>query len=89
MRAGHIEGAGNVHYDTLVTPKGKLLPVAELHAKFDAAGVMHGDRVVTYCFIGQQASALYWFSRYLGYDTRLYDGSMDEWSQHPERPIAK
>ena len=63
------------------------LPVAELQAKFDAAGVKPGDRVVTYCFIGQQASALYWFSRYLGYDTRLYDGSMDEWSKHPELPI--
>jgi len=85
-RAGHIEGAGNVHYDSLMTEKGKLLPVADLQAKFTAAGVKPGDRVVTYCFIGQQASALYWFSRYLGYDTRLYDGSMDEWSKH-ELPV--
>jgi thiosulfate/3-mercaptopyruvate sulfurtransferase len=89
IRAGHIEGAGNVHYDSLLTPKGKLLPVADLQAKFTAAGVKPGDRVVTYCFIGQQASALYWFSRYLGYDTRLYDGSMDEWSKHDELPIVK
>jgi thiosulfate/3-mercaptopyruvate sulfurtransferase len=89
VRAGHIEGAGNVHYDSLLTPKGKLLPVADLQAKFTAAGVKPGDRVVTYCFIGQQASALYWFSRYLGYDTRLYDGSMDEWSKHDELPIVK
>lgn len=88
-RAGHIEGAGNVHYDTLMTEKGKLLPVAELRAKFEAAGVKPGDRVVTYCFIGQQASALYWVSRYLGYDTRLYDGSMDEWSKHEELPVVK
>jgi thiosulfate/3-mercaptopyruvate sulfurtransferase len=43
---------------------------------------------VTYCFIGQQASALYLVSRYLGYDTRLYDGSWEEWSKHPELPIA-
>jgi thiosulfate/3-mercaptopyruvate sulfurtransferase len=89
IRAGHIEGAGNVHYDSLLTPKGKLLPVADLQAKFTAAGVKPGDRVVTYCFIGQQASALYWFSRYLGYDTRLYDGSMDEWSKHEDLPIVK
>uniref|UniRef100_Q01UU3 Thiosulfate sulfurtransferase n=1 Tax=Solibacter usitatus (strain Ellin6076) TaxID=234267 RepID=Q01UU3_SOLUE len=89
IRAGHIEGAGNVHYDSLLTPKGKLLPAADLQAKFTAAGVKPGDRVVTYCFIGQQASALYWFSRYLGYDTRLYDGSMDEWSKHDELPIVK
>jgi thiosulfate/3-mercaptopyruvate sulfurtransferase len=89
VRAGHIEGAGNVHYDSLLTEKGRLLPVAELQAKFAAAGVKPGDRVVTYCFIGQQASALYWISRYLGYDTRLYDGSMDEWSKYDELPISK
>jgi thiosulfate/3-mercaptopyruvate sulfurtransferase len=89
VRAGHIEGAANVHYDTLLTEKGKVLPVADLKAKFEAAGVKPGDRVVTYCFIGQQASALYWISRYVGYDTRLYDGSMDEWSKHDELPIVK
>ena len=89
VRAGHIEGAGNVYYNDLLTEKGKVLPAADLKAKFEAAGVKPGDRVVTYCFIGQQASALYWISRYLGYDTRLYDGSMDEWSQHDELPIVK
>ena len=81
------EGAGNVHYDSLVDEKtGKLKPVEELQAKFRDAGVKPGDRVVTYCFIGQQASALYLVSRYLGYDTRLYDGSWDEWTKHPELP---
>ena len=84
---GHIEGAGNVYWSGLLDDKtGKLKPVEELEAKFRDAGVKPGDKVVTYCFIGQQASALYLFSRYLGYDTRLYDGSWDEWSKHPELP---
>ena len=37
---------------------GKLKPVAEMQKRFRDAGVKPGDRVVTYCYVGQQASAL-------------------------------
>jgi len=87
ISAGHIPGAANVFYNSLLDDQGKLKPVAELQKIFADAGIKPGDRVVTYCFIGQQASALYTVARYLGYDARLYDGSMDEWTKHPELPI--
>ncbi|MBZ5618524.1 MAG: sulfurtransferase [Acidobacteriia bacterium] len=86
MPGGHIQGAGNVYYNHLIDESGKLKPVGALEEQFSAAGVKKGDRLVTYCFIGQQASALYFVSRYLGYDVRLYDGSWEEWTRHPELP---
>lgn len=86
---GHILGASNVYFNSLFDSAGKLLPMPKLQAQFTAAGVKPGDVVVSYCFIGQQASALYVVSRYLGYDTRLYDGSWEEWSRHPGLPTAK
>jgi thiosulfate/3-mercaptopyruvate sulfurtransferase len=71
----------NIPYKTVIQEDGKLKSVAALQEMFRDAGVKPGDRVVTYCHIGQQASLLYFVARYLGYDTRLYDGSWQEWSQ--------
>jgi thiosulfate/3-mercaptopyruvate sulfurtransferase len=42
---------------------------------------------VTYCFIGQTASVVYLAGRILGYDMKLYDGSMQEWSRLPDLPM--
>jgi thiosulfate/3-mercaptopyruvate sulfurtransferase len=78
---GHIPGAGNITYSTVVDAQGKLKPVAALEEMYRAAGVKAGDRVVSYCHIGQQASVIYFVSRYLGYDARMYDGSWQEWTR--------
>ena len=66
--------------------KGRLLPDEAIQAKFRDAGIKPGDRVVSYCHIGQQASLVYFVARYLGYDARMYDGSWDEWSAHADLP---
>ena len=86
QRAGHIPGASNITYSTLVDDKGKLKPIDTLQEKFQAAGIKSGDRVVSYCHIGQQASLIYFVARYLGYDARLYDGSWEDWSKRAELP---
>ena len=86
QRAGHIPGASNITFSTLVDDKGKLLPADAIEAKFRAAGIKSGDRVVSYCHIGQQASLIYFVARYLGYDARLFDGSWEDWSRHADLP---
>jgi thiosulfate/3-mercaptopyruvate sulfurtransferase len=86
-RPGHIPGAANLDWRTLHVG-GKLRPLAELRAAFAAAGVADDDEVVTYCGTGVRASFLYLVARYLGYPTRLYDGSIADWSRRAELPLV-
>ena len=51
-----------------------------------AAGIRPGEKIVSYCHIGQQATVTYFVARYLGFDARLYDGSWQEWSLNTELP---
>ena len=85
-RAGHIPGASNIPFNTLVDEQGKLLPADAIETRFRTAGIKSGDRVVSYCHIGQQASLVYFVARYLGYDARLFDGSWEDWSRHADLP---
>jgi thiosulfate/3-mercaptopyruvate sulfurtransferase len=85
-RAGHIPGATNLVYSTLLDGQGKLISPEALQEQFRGAGIKPGDRVVSYCHIGQQATLIYFAARYLGYDARLYDGSWEDWSAHKELP---
>jgi thiosulfate/3-mercaptopyruvate sulfurtransferase len=87
-RAGHIPGASSIPFSSLTDDQGKLNSAEKLRQQFAAAGVTAGDRVVTYCHIGQQATLLYFAARYLGYDVQLFDGSWEEWARHPELPVA-
>jgi thiosulfate/3-mercaptopyruvate sulfurtransferase len=86
QRAGHIPGATNLTYKSLWDAGTKFKPAAELARMFTDAGIKPGDRVVSYCHIGQQATVVYFAARYLGFDARLYDGSWEEWSAHAELP---
>ncbi|HEY8186720.1 MAG TPA: sulfurtransferase [Pyrinomonadaceae bacterium] len=88
-RGGHIPGARNIPFDSVVEDSNKFKSVESLRQLFNAAGVKRGDSVTTYCHIGQQASLLYFVARYLGYDAHVYDGSFEDWSQRPELPVVK
>ncbi len=85
-RAGHIPGAATLPFNSLLDDHGKLKPAEQLQSLFQAAGIKRGDRVVSYCHIGLQATVVYFAARYLGYDARLYDGSWEDWSAHTELP---
>jgi thiosulfate/3-mercaptopyruvate sulfurtransferase len=79
---GHIPGAISIPFTEIFDDgTGLLQPAAKLATLFAQAGVKPGEEVIGYCHIGQQATAVLFAARTLGYKVRLYDGSMNDWSQ--------
>jgi thiosulfate/3-mercaptopyruvate sulfurtransferase len=86
-RTGHIAGARSVYFGSLFDENNALKPATELKALFAAAGVQPGDTVVTYCHIGQQATATLFAARALGHTVLLYEGSFEDWSRRADTPV--
>ena len=90
-RPGHIPGAVDVYWMQGQASKSDmtLLPEAQLRQMYESAGVSADRPVVTYCNTGMQASQSYFTLKYLGYDTRMYDGSFSEWSNAKDSAVQK
>ena len=88
MKAGHIPGAVSLDYTSAFdSDTGRLKPADELVKLF---GKVPAGPAIAYCNTGHTA-ALNWFvmSEVLSRDeVALYDGSMTDWTQDPERPVA-
>lgn len=89
QRAGHIAGALSIPYSSVFDDQNKLRSTEDLRARFAAAGVHPGDTIIGYCHVGQQATAMLFAARRLGYQVRLYDGSFEDWSAHAAFPVEK
>jgi thiosulfate/3-mercaptopyruvate sulfurtransferase len=87
FRPGHIPGAGSVPFSGVTDSSGRFKSRPLLRSMFSKAGAAPDKHVVTYCHLGQQASLLYFVARYLGYDSRMYDGSFEDWSARDDLPV--
>ena len=88
---GHIAGAVHVYWqETLVDAKNKpvFLPPDKLKELLASRGIAPGQKLVTYCEIGLQASHDYFIAKYLGYDAAMFDGSIHEWSHMNSLPVV-
>jgi thiosulfate/3-mercaptopyruvate sulfurtransferase len=89
-RAGHLPGAESMFWETALVSRDDALlrSPQDLRKQFEAAGIIQGKKLVSYCEVGLQASYTYFLARYLGYDASMYDGSYSEWSAAKE-PVVR
>ena len=66
---GHLPDARQLVWNSLVDPK------------LEAIGADAKTPLVSYCMVGMRASVTYFVARHLGYDARLYDGSIVDWTR--------
>jgi len=78
---GHLEGARQLPWNTLMASDGRFLPADQLRERLKAAGATDAKPVVAYCMVGMRASVVYLAARHVGLDVRLYDGSIVDWTR--------
>ena len=78
-RSGHIQGAENLTWTTLVDDHFVLLEPDSLRQLYREVVGPEQNTLIMYCHVGLRASVLYTVGKALGYNVLLYDGSFNEW----------
>jgi thiosulfate/3-mercaptopyruvate sulfurtransferase len=89
QRGGHIPGAANIPWASVVREDGTFKPADELRSLYAGKGITPEKEVIVYCRIGERSSHTWFVLSYLlGYEhVRNYDGSWTEWGSLIDAPI--
>lgn len=88
---GHIAGAINLNWESLVTEQGVLKDKATIESLFKSAGISADKTIVFYCTTSVRAGLPYLVAKtILNYPkVKVYDGAMNEWKATASNPIEK
>jgi thiosulfate/3-mercaptopyruvate sulfurtransferase len=92
MKPGHIPGAINLPWASLMDEKNKrLLKLAsEIKPMLNERGIQPDKTIICSCGTGREATNEFLlFKWYLDYPkVKIYEGSFTEWSSYPENPTV-
>lgn len=90
-RAGHIPGAVHIEHIQTLNKDGTFKSFDELQTLLNSKGVTPDKEIFPYCAIGGRSAYAWFVLKYLlGFkNVRNYDGSWNDWSQHPNSPVQQ
>jgi len=86
-RGGHIPGSVNVEWKRALERSETFKSGPDLAKLYQQVGITGDKEVITLCQTGHRAAHSYFAMRLLGYRTRMYDSSWEEWSNREDLPI--